>query len=865
MEPQESHDEFDNADKKMREAEKEIEDLGLTVAEFQAIQNDFQTILKEIAGDKSLERFKHEYEKLHKTLITSHETETKLMKRCKELNSEITSHAVKVQITLKLAENDNIAMDQVKQDIERTWKLVDETKEKEEVFKEQMQKLKGEQAELAHRIEIDDVAPVEQQKQLEELIQKKDKALMSKEETVNRLKDIRNKNTELNLKRTQLEERKTKLESEVTQLHNGIQKYNEEAKTEESRKKDYEGKLEETKKKYEETQEEVKNREDEREKISQEINKLHKNIEALKNERIKLLDKKNLEEFSNKRLYEKLKFLEESEDKLRKEKEQHEEEISNMTQELQDKQDKNSKTRKEITVMRQKNKKITQDKQDLEFQKENSKNKLHELTQSNTQLRRENDSDKKKIEETMREINILNKKCTDLVTITKMKGDEIIMKRNELRKISNEVKASKKEIAKLKALIYQLKRDEDKYALEASNAYSKYVQTLEQVKYKNSMISQLQKDNVKAEDKLKKQQNLYEAVRNDRNIYSKTLLESKQEIDELRRKYKILQHQITKLREEITTKNYLVGEQVQLFNNLQEENALNDQKKKRLEEKKREKDEYIRNYENQISKLKYYISEAEQERMKQKKEYDMVINDRDILGAQLIKRNEELANLYEKIKIQQSNLGKGEVHYQEKVIECQLLRQKITELKKELMTAKQQVSCIPELKREVFSLEKDLMEAKTKVKALSEELQNPMNVHRYRKLEGTSPETYEMITKIQTLQRRLIAKTEEVAEKDFLIQEKERLYVELKNILARQPKPEVSEQLTLYQQSLKDKTKQMRSMVSELNAAHAQVNHYKFEIERLNSELSSMKENWFAQQRKQKKLQTINEENDGYS
>jgi hypothetical protein len=56
-----------------------------------------------------------------------------------------------------------------------------------------------------------------------------------------------------------------------------------------------------------------------------------------------------------------------------------------------------------------------------------------------------------------------------------------------------------------------------------------------------------------------------------------------------------------------------------------------------------------------------------------------------------------------------------------------------------------------------------------------------------------------MIQKIQTLQKRLIAKTEEVVEKDLLIQEKEKLYMELKNILARQPGPEVAEQLSIYQ------------------------------------------------------------------
>jgi hypothetical protein len=41
------------------------------------------------------------------------------------------------------------------------------------------------------------------------------------------------------------------------------------------------------------------------------------------------------------------------------------------------------------------------------------------------------------------------------------------------------------------------------------------------------------------------------------------------------------------------------------------------------------------------------------------------------------------------------------------------------------------------------------------------------------------------------LQRRLIAKTEEVQEKETLIKEKEKLFMELKNILSRQPGAEI--------------------------------------------------------------------------
>ena len=101
-----------------------------------------------------------------------------------------------------------------------------------------------------------------------------------------------------------------------------------------------------------------------------------------------------------------------------------------------------------------------------------------------------------------------------------------------------------------------------------------------------------------------------------------------------------------------------------------------------------------------------------------------------------------------------------------------------------------------------------------------------MNVHRWRKLEGSDPATYSMIQRAHALQKTLIRKTEEVASKDQLIQEKEKLYVELKAILARQPGPEVAEQLTIYQSNLSEKQKQMKAMTSELAMHREQVSDF---------------------------------------
>ena len=59
----------------------------------------------------------------------------------------------------------------------------------------------------------------------------------------------------------------------------------------------------------------------------------------------------------------------------------------------------------------------------------------------------------------------------------------------------------------------------------------------------------------------------------------------------------------------------------------------------------------------EVITLNMIINEADAERLKQQKEYETVLSERDVLGTQLIKRNDELGGLYEKIKVQQSTLN----------------------------------------------------------------------------------------------------------------------------------------------------------------------------------------------------------------
>ena len=85
-----------------------------------------------------------------------------------------------------------------------------------------------------------------------------------------------------------------------------------------------------------------------------------------------------------------------------------------------------------------------------------------------------------------------------------------------------------------------------------------------------------------------------------------------------------------------------------------------------------------------------------------------------------------------------------------------------------------------------------------------------MNIHRWRKLSGSDPTAFELISKIQTLQKRLIQKTEEVVEKELVINQKEKLYTQVKKLLQKQPGPEVLEELQVFRATVKTKVRESK-------------------------------------------------------
>ncbi|OXB58133.1 hypothetical protein ASZ78_004759 [Callipepla squamata] len=491
-----------------------------------------------------------------------------------------------------------------------------------------------------------------------------------------------------------------------------------------------------------------------------------------------------------------------------------------------------------------------------EHERETLKIQISGLERELEAAKKQAEVDKKAIDDLVRERDTLGKNLSKATNAVQKQIDLVKLHEQSKKRLEEEIQNYKTEARKQRKIIYQLEKERDCFINEASDLKQKVLQHMKDVEIRELKICDYEKKIEEYESKLKQQQNLCETVRTERNLFIKKLMEAKDDIIEMKRRLKTMTHQVDQLKEEIAKKEEALGKARLEHQRLDREKETLKAELFKMKKQALEAKYFIENQEAEERKLLKIIAEADAERLKQKKEYDQVINERDVLGSQLVQRNDEVALLYEKIKIQQSILNKGETQYRQRMEDIRLLKLEIRKLRREKGILGKTVANVEELRQEVHHMRKELLREQTRCKVLEEELENPLNVHRWRKLEANDPSTYELIQKIQRLQKQLISKTGEVIEKELLLQEKEKLYVELKHVLARQPGPEAAEQLQHYRHTLREKTKQLKILSSELNMYESQNQEYKYEIERLANELLNVKKKYLAQKRKEQQAKT---------
>uniref|UniRef100_A0A094ZPA8 Coiled-coil domain-containing protein 147 n=1 Tax=Schistosoma haematobium TaxID=6185 RepID=A0A094ZPA8_SCHHA len=790
---------------------------------YEALKCGFDEVLRELEGNKNLEKFKEGYEKLMRAFSKSHDNEKLLMRKCRELKSEIISSSAKVAQAANISSDDPNNVTNLKREIEQAWKMVDAAADRESKAHATIKDLKEEIANLSKLLERTDAdaagseSLVELQRQKEKLLKERDEQISDNQKLREQIEETRNR---VAICQNELLEAQNK----ITELTVDLQNKNLEAQRELRKKERMEKDLKQVRSEVEAKMGEISSTSASVEKLKQELRTKDEENRATK---------VSLEQ-ANRHLQITEGKLKDCQAKLEQQIEVNESITAQMrskTTEVKQREDEVQRAKidyhrllKQNELISKKYNQIEEEKLNLQHTCEQLHNEIHSYETQIELIHKTNELNKKACDELNHEKEIINK--TLLKTTTQTIKQTNLIKIHELSKqnLEQEIMNYRDEALKQRQIIYKLERERDHYIMDASELTKKILTNMDELKLREMQIFENKKKIAEYETKLKQQQNLYEAIRNDRNLYNKQLIHTQNELIELKKQLKLLIQQMNQLKNDITQRDMnLIKEKLEK-NKIEKSNEQLLININQLKLQINENISYIELQKNEENKLIQLINDINNERNKEKINYNQLLNERDLLGSQLIRRNDELLLLYEKLKIQQSILNKG--------------------------TSKL------ELHSDLNTKEK----AQNRQKTLYSE--DSFMYRKYRVFIGSDPSTYEMIQKIQALQKRLISKTEEVVEKELLIQEKEKIYIELKHILARHPGPEVAEQLNIYQNMIRDKTKQMKAMTAEMNVYESQITEYKIEIEHLNRELQNVKKTYFKQKRRQQQMNTSSNDDD---
>jgi len=516
-------------------------------------------------------------------------------------------------------------------------------------------------------------------------------------------------------------------------------------------------------------------------------------------------------------------------------------EIRALHVEIKNYERKNDKLSKKSSQLEAKLRTAEQSKLNADDAKDSLKQEVQMLEQKLERQRRDLENEQRRRNDLLRERDVLLKTTTQAQNATSHQQDLLRIHESQRQTLENELKSFKVDAAKQDLKIKQLDQERAKLSIDVKNAASLQEKYEHDIDERESRIADLQKELREAETEIKRVEKAYDAIRAERNTQSKFLVDAQSKIADIQHVCAMKTSKIDALQEEIRAKESIIASERFEHRKLDREHEALTRHGDKLHSTLRETQDALKNANDETKTLQTSVSSLRDHCASHRKQIDDVNRDRDVLNAQLTQRNQECTLLYEKVKIQQRILNQSQAEYKERVHEIKMLKLRLASHARELASLREAAASIDALKQEVQALDLELIHERTKVKALSEELETPMNVHRWRQLKGSDPNMYELLQKVRVLQRRLITKTEEVAAKEILLDEKSKVLTELRVVLSRQPGPGAFEELRETHAQIKDKSRQIKGLQSELKMFIAHRDAYTHELGALHEELTALR------------------------
>lgn len=423
-----------------------------------------------------------------------------------------------------------------------------------------------------------------------------------------------------------------------------------------------------------------------------------------------------------------------------------------------------------------------------------------------------------------------------LTSVEQVKVDDCALEEEQLIKRQEELRAEVVDLTRLA----QIKADErEQKARDFMRAEQRFIKAVNELKSKDLSITDHKKKNTEVQVRLQESAKLYDIIKNERNKCVNQIQASTQKAAEMREKIKILSNEIEILRTTVSNlERNLQKARLKHMNSLVLRDSLRNERSKALtlESELAEKREQLK---AQISKLNTLNNQAEEQMVQLRKRYEIAVQHRNDRGVQLVEREEEVCIFYEKSNIQDIMISNGDVAVRALEEEIRFLKMQLTEEYRLIELVRKNRPNRLHLSDELITLQIQLAQCQDRMRGLEKKLEDPEQPNRVRLLGGKDPTPTELHKKMEELEIRLAQKEETLLDKDLIFDQASRLAdrVQKKVNAGQEDSLTLSKKVNDCPRKIKDATRKMMALVSELAMQQANALHLQQKIKERESEV----------------------------
>ncbi|OHS98350.1 hypothetical protein TRFO_08937 [Tritrichomonas foetus] len=711
---------------------------------FNEMELNFISVVQELIGDPALDKFRDEYEKLNDSLVESHEHNSALIERCRQLNQDIHRNADKIATVLSISKNDNKTIALLRSEFERAWKMVEMTNEREEKSKDVIYSLNEEIKNLRYLVEQSknpEFLEISYQSakgdvdQLRKEIKTNEYIIKSINDEIDHTRQITHEKIDLtkNLEDDEMNEieESEKLDNEIQNIRDLKKEINQESDKRNEIIKNQKNKFDSIIEQKKETKKRMKS-------IQSEIQSKKVEMEVISEKTAHCIFRRKKREKDLKRVQKRTEYTQREFDMVKEQYDKVMEKLNFYQKDLGSILSENEKNLEEYSIEHQHSAELSEAHNLIITKKKQMGNELFHLKTKIT-------ASDLKIRGDRNEIGLSNIEARNLVneyakeaTETKVAAKESVVAERQVNETRGINEGQKKKV-------YSVSEE-----VRNNEQNSKSLKISTEIMKKGQIEIQKQLDELSGElskfyDDIKRQEALNDLLRDEKVVIIRQLEKIKGSNESIQSEAKSINILVDKLKDDLKRSDQdLIEKHLQTELTKKEIKELAEE----VETFRKQKEDLLKadaRLVEEIHKCSAVTTEAAKDIEAKKVVIDDIVRQNRYLQKKVSTKRLESSEMFEKNRVVESELKMAQKRYSSKNEEVNKLKQELIQESNKISELIQKVQFNDNIHQEIKRLEKKLIEVETQRKVLENEYESPRFIHRWHFLESTNPELMELI------------------------------------------------------------------------------------------------------------------------